>query len=73
MPHILGVPGFTGVRIHCGNTAEDTEGCILLGRRRGNAEIFESRVAFDAFFEKLQAAFTRREEVRIAIENQTAS
>lgn len=31
LPEILNVPGFTGVRIHAGNTAIDTDGCLLLG------------------------------------------
>src|SRR4051812_44381683 len=31
MVHILGVPGFDGVRMHAGLRPEDTEGCILAG------------------------------------------
>jgi len=56
MPHLLSVPGFDGVRIHWGNTDEDTEGCILVGRTQSENFIGESRLAFEALFEKLEAA-----------------
>ena len=59
LPHILGVPNFTGVRIHPGNTSKDTEGCILLGQNwTGGDFISNSKIAFNSFFEKLQEAKT---------------
>jgi Family of unknown function (DUF5675) len=56
MPHILNVPGFEGIRIHCGNTDKDTEGCILLGREYTDNAILYSRDAFNAFFDRLKEA-----------------
>lgn len=34
LPEVRDVPGFVGIRFHGGNTAEDSEGCILVGRQR---------------------------------------
>lgn len=31
MLQIMDVPGFSGIRIHAGNSQEDTEGCVLVG------------------------------------------
>ena len=56
MPLVCGVPGFEGIRIHPGNTAADTEGCLLVGRTEANAWIGDSVLAFNALFPKLQAA-----------------
>ena len=57
MPHILNVPHFEGIRIHSGNTAADTEGCVLLGLTitKGTLDsISSSKLAFGQFFERLK-------------------
>jgi Family of unknown function (DUF5675) len=67
MPHVLDVPGFSGVRIHPGNSDRDTEGCILVGRRPGNDFIFDSRVTFDPLFEQIQNALKLAKDVTIEV------
>lgn len=54
MPLLLDVPNFEGVRIHSGNTPEDTDGCILVGMKRGVDVIYESRKAYDLLFQELK-------------------
>jgi hypothetical protein len=56
LPLFLNVPNFEGVRIHPGNTAADTEGCILVGETKGEGSIGQSKVAFERLFNKLKAA-----------------
>jgi len=56
MPLLHDVPGFEGVRIHSGNTSQDTEGCILVGRVRESDRIGESKLAFEHLFSQIQTA-----------------
>lgn len=67
LPLLHDVPGFEGVRIHTGNTAADTEGCILVGTMLAGESIVESRKAFAELLPKLQAALQEDGEVWLAI------
>ena len=65
LPLLLSVPNFEGVRIHPGNTAADTEGCLLVGESRDSTSIHNSRAAFDALFPKIRDAINAGEKVTI--------
>lgn len=56
LPRLINVPAFEGVLIHIGNTAHDTEGCLLVGRNTKVGKVLESGVTFRALYEKLKAA-----------------
>lgn len=47
LPEVLGVPGFTGIRIHAGNAVDDTDGCLLVGSARSNRGITGSKVTLE--------------------------
>ena len=73
MPLLVDVPGFAGVRIHIGNVAEDTEGCILVGQTAGVTMIYKSRWAYEVLFSKLREASNAGEEAWLTIQDHGAS
>ena len=56
LPRLINVPGFEGVLIHIGNTAMDTDGCLLVGKNTKVGKVLESRVVFVKLYEELKKA-----------------
>ena len=65
LPRLINVPGFDGVLIHVGNTAKDTEGCLLVGRNTKVGKVLESRVTFVKLYERLKEA---KDSIYITVE-----
>lgn len=55
MPLLVAVTGFEGVRIHSGNTAADTLGCLLVGYDKlpSGTSVYKSREAFEDLMRQL--------------------
>ena len=71
LPILLGGPEFNkqwqGIRIHAGNTAKDTQGCILVGRNQRVGEVLESRKWLYELKQKIVEAKARDEAVWLTI------
>ena len=71
LPILLGGPEFNrkwkGIRIHAGNTAKDTEGCILVGKNREVGKVLDSRIWLHRLKQKIVEAKGRGEAVWLTI------
>lgn len=71
LPILLGGPEFNrkwqGIRIHAGNTAKDTEGCILVGQNREVGKVLDSRKWLYELKQKIVEAKDRGEAVWITV------
>lgn len=63
------VPGFSKIRIHAGNTADDTEGCILVGEQVAGGKIVAgtSRPALARLKDQIEKAIARGDRVRLNV------
>lgn len=64
LPRLLDVPGYEGVLIHPGNTADSTNGCVLTGINSVVGKVMNSQ----ATFKKVMAILTKGTDITITID-----
>jgi len=70
LPEVLNVPGFTGVRIHAGNSSADTEGCIIVGALNDSMDddfVGSSKVAMSRLVPKIVDALAVKQAVILEV------
>lgn len=71
LPELVGVPNFSGVRIHSGTTAADSRGCVLVGEatdaEMSKGTIRNSRITLSRLMAVLLAEQKNGHEIYIEI------
>lgn len=68
MPRILSVPGFDGILVHTGNSANDSSGCIVVGYNTVVGKVLNSKKAFETLYPILKEASDKGEHITITIQ-----
>lgn len=67
LPLICNVPGRSGIRVHAGNVAGDSTGCVLVGLTRAHDSVQSSMLALAALQPQIAGALARHEDVWLTI------
>ncbi|WP_348518118.1 DUF5675 family protein [Campylobacter sp. CCS1377] len=62
------VPKDRGILIHIGNTAKNTQGCILLGESLGDDGVINSKIAFNRFMTFVKTLDLKNTKLKIVNE-----
>ena len=68
LPLVKGVKHFTGIRIHRGNTAGDSHGCILPGENKQKGKVIYSTKYEMLLIDLMLLALKNGEQIHISIE-----
>lgn len=68
MPRFVNIPGYEGVLIHTGNTAEDSSGCIVVGYNKVVGKVINSMNAFKTIYPVMKTASDKGEKITVTIE-----
>ena len=68
IPRLLNVKGFEGILIHAGNTADHTDGCILVGENKVKGQVINSQATWTNLYKLIKAANDKKEPITITIQ-----
>lgn len=54
IPRLINIPSFDGVLLHPGSSAEDTSGCLLVGKNTIVGRLTDSQKTFHALMQKIK-------------------
>lgn len=66
---VLHVPGFSGIRLHPGNSSDDSEGCILPGMETDGTRVLHSRMAYNLIAARIGDVMEQEESVWLDVRN----
>ena len=67
LPRLMDVPLFDGILIHCGNTAQDSAGCIIVGDNKQVGKVIDSQKRFVELYGILKRADDEKVPIYINI------
>lgn len=67
MPRLLEVKGYEGILMHPGNSAKDSDGCILVGENKVKGGLINSTKCFIRLYDMMREANKKKEDIVIEI------